>query len=330
MSPQEWLKVLKSAYLQGFIGQGGSSVKFVVVEEAQDTKTVVTGVGELAREEGFVAIEADSRQTKVQLIDLLFHQMAKKVDWEALAFECVKKLFQENNRHIPEQREECSWASLASMNNCDAATIQRDVNSWLESRLFQDFQMSREFRLAMIQLCLAQLDPSGRQSKEAEAIQAWLRGELRQMAALKKMLIFQKVTRNNARDMIASFAHWVRVLGKPGVVLTIDISAFLDKKGAKASSLNYSPSAVMDAYEMLRQFIDGSDDMEGLLLVVVTPKTFLTDQRLGLNRYEALKLRIWDDVRDKSRPNPFCPHGSHYGSSESIRRESFVSSSGTS
>jgi hypothetical protein len=63
----------------------------------------------------------------------------------------------------------------------------------------------------------------------------------------------------------------------------------------------------MDAYEMLRQFIDSSDNIEGLLLVVVTPKTFLSDQRLGLNRYEALKLRIWDDVRDKFRQNPFAP-----------------------
>ena len=307
MSPQDWFKVLKIAYLQGFIRRGGSAVKFAVVEEAQDTKAVVYGIGKLAREEGFVTLEVDSRKTKVQLIDLLFQDMAKHVDWEALAFEFVKKIFHENKRRIPEQREECSWSGLASLNNCDEDTIQRDVNSWLESSLFQDFQMSREFRLAMIQLCLAQIDASGRRSQEAGAIQSWLRGELRQMAALKKMLIFQKVTRSNARDLIASFAHWVRLTGKPGVVVTIDISAFLAGKGAGGASLSYSPSAVMDAYEMLRQFIDGADDMEGLLLVVVAPKTFLSDQRLGLNRYEALKLRICDDVRDKFRQNPFAP-----------------------
>ena len=143
--------------------------------------------------------------------------------------------------------------------------------------------MSREFRLAMIQLCLAQLDPSGRQSKEAGAIQSWLRGELRQMAALKKLLIFQKVNRSNARDLIASFAHWVRLLGKPGVVLTIDISAFIGAKATGSTkSLNYSPSAVMDGYEMLRQFIDGSDDMEGLLLVVVTPEGVSFRSTLGV------------------------------------------------
>ncbi len=307
MSPQEWLKVLKSTYLQGFIRRGGSSVKFVVVKEAEDTKAMACGVGDLAREEGFVTIQADSRQTKVQLIDLLFQEMAKQVDWEVLTFDCVKKLFDRNGRRLPDQREKCSWTAIASLNSCDEATIQRDVNSWLEGSLFQDFQMSREFRLAMIQLCLAQLDPSGRESKEAKAIQSWLRGELRQMSVLKKLLIFQKVSRSNARDFIASFAHWVRLLGMPGVVLTIDISAFMSKKGGNSKSLSYSPSAVMDAYEMLRQFIDSSDDMEGVLLVVVTPQAFLSDQRLGLNRYEALKLRIWDDVRDKTRPNPFAP-----------------------
>jgi len=43
MSPQDWLKVLKVAYLQGFIRRGGSAVKFAVVEEAQDTKAVGSG-----------------------------------------------------------------------------------------------------------------------------------------------------------------------------------------------------------------------------------------------------------------------------------------------
>ena len=297
--------MLQSAYLQGFIRRGGSAVKFVIVEEAQEIKPVINGVGELAREEGFVTIQADSRRTKVQLIDLLFREMAKQIDWDALALDYVKKLLKDHQRRIPERREECRWSCLASLNGCDEATLQRDLNAWLESTLFQDFHMSREFRLAMIQLCVAQLESSESRSKEASAIKAWLRGELKQMSVLKKLLIFEKVNRSNGRDLIASFAHWIRLLGKPGVVLTLDISAFTG--GKEASTLSYSPSAVMDAYEMLRQFIDGSDEIDGLLIVVVTTQAFLSDQRLGLNRYEALKLRIWDDVRDKTRQNPFAP-----------------------
>ncbi|HSF10612.1 MAG TPA: hypothetical protein VLA60_14475, partial [Nitrospirales bacterium] len=146
MSPQEWLNVLKSAYLQGFIRRGGSAVKFAVVEEAQNAKAVSVGVGALSREEGFVTIHADSHCTKVQLIDLLFKEMARQIDWDALAFEYVKKLFREHQWKIPERREECCWSSLASLNSCDEATMHREVNAWLEGSLFHDFQMSRDFR----------------------------------------------------------------------------------------------------------------------------------------------------------------------------------------
>ena len=64
--------------------------------------------------------------------------------------------------------------------------------------------------------------------------------------------------------------------------------------------------ATLDAYEVLRQFIDGTDEMESCFIAVVASREFLTDERRGLNRYDALKLRIWDEVRDRHRQNPFA------------------------
>jgi hypothetical protein len=63
---------------------------------------------------------------------------------------------------------------------------------------------------------------------------------------------------------------------------------------------------VKDAYEVLRQFIDDTDEMEGLLVVILAPKEFLNDDKRGLDCYSALKLRIWDEVRDRHRPNPLA------------------------
>ena len=169
--------------------------------------------------------------------------------------------------------------------------------------------MGLEFRLAMTQLCLAQLESVGAKPPLVDSLKAWLCGELKQMSALKEALIFQKITRSNARHMIGSLTHWIRLVGKAGLVVSLNITAFMKTKRSSStgSSLSYTASAVMDAYEMLRQFIDGTEEIEGMLMVVVAPYEFLTDQRLGLNRYEALKLRIWDDVRDKFRQNPFAP-----------------------
>lgn len=63
---------------------------------------------------------------------------------------------------------------------------------------------------------------------------------------------------------------------------------------------------VLDAYELLRQFIDGTDEMEGLLVIVLASKDFLNDDKRGLRGYDALKLRIWDEVRDRQRQNPLA------------------------
>nr|HQU28334.1 hypothetical protein [Nitrospirales bacterium] len=193
MSPQEWLKVLRVGYLQGFIRQGGSSVKFGVVENPQDLNTVVQGVADIAQTEGYLTVQVEARRTKVQLIELLFHELARQIDWDRLAYDLLKKLFQDNGRRIPDQMDAFHWSALATMNGLDEASMQRDVNSWLETALYQDFEMSREFRLAMIQLCLAQLDVPRGQSPIAAAIKSWLRGDLKQVTPLKKMLIFQKV-----------------------------------------------------------------------------------------------------------------------------------------
>ena len=105
--------------------------------------------------------------------------------------------------------------------------------------------------------------------------------------------------------MFASLSRWLRLVGKTGLVVSLDLSRCLEsKKSTSPEGLYYGVSATLDAYEMLRQFIDGTDELESLLLVVSVPPEFLTDTRRGLNRYEALKLRIWDEVRDRKYQNP--------------------------
>jgi hypothetical protein len=159
--------------------------------------------------------------------------------------------------------------------------------------------------MAMIRLCLGQMDSGAGSPFMTESVKAWLCGELRQISALKEALIFQKIVRTNARYMFASLSRWLRLVGNTGLVVSLDLSRCLEsKKPTSPDGLYYGVSATLDAYEMLRQFIDGTDELESLLLVVSVPPEFLTDTRRGLNRYEALKLRIWDEVRDRKYQNP--------------------------
>ena len=78
-----------------------------------------------------------------------------------------------------------------------------------------------------------------------------------------------------------------------------------------SSGLNfarYSPAAVLDAFEVLRQVVDDSEHFAGLLLVVLADRTLIADDtKRSLDAYLALKMRIWSDVRPEGRDNPLAP-----------------------
>jgi hypothetical protein len=57
---------------------------------------------------------------------------------------------------------------------------------------------------------------------------------------------------------------------------------------------------------VLRQFIDGADQLTGCMLVVVPAVSFLEDHTRGLGAYEALKFRVFDEVRDRRFVNPMA------------------------
>jgi hypothetical protein len=302
---QEWLQTIRQEYLQRFVGQGGSSVKFVVTSSDTDRAQVQDQLVALAESEHYACVRVDAKETKIHMMDKFFHHVASRIPWDALASQFVRRLLQENGYHIPEDKEDFCLAGIARMNERAEPLLRRDLNSWLERAIYRDTQMCQEFRMAMIRLCLGQMDSGSESPFMTESVKAWLCGELRQISALKEALIFQKIVRTNARYMFASLSRWLRLVGKTGLVVSLDLSRCLEsKKPAVPDGLYYGVSTTLDAYEMLRQFIDGTDELESLLLVVSVPPEFLTDVRRGLNRYEALKLRIWDEVRDRQYQNP--------------------------
>ncbi len=305
LQPQEWFQTIRQEYLQRFVGQGGSSVKFIVTPSDTDRAHVQDQLAELALKEQYAWVRVDAKDTKIHMMDKFFHEVARRVPWDELASQFVRRLLLENGYQIPEGQEDFSMASVARMNDRAEPLLRRDLNSWLERTIYQDTQMCQEFRMAMIRLCLGQMDSGSESPFMTEPVKAWLCGELRQISALKEALIFQKIVRTNARYMFASLSRWFRLVGKTGLVVSLDLTRCLErKKPTSPEGLYYGMSATLDAYEMLRQFIDGTDELESLLLTVFVPLEFLTDNRRGLNRYEALKLRIWDEVRDRQYQNP--------------------------
>ena len=310
MRPAEWLTVVQREYLQSFIRDGGATVKFIVPTEEINYGGLRQGLRSIADAEGYQFAWVDAATTRVYMIDQLFQEVAQQVDWEELSFSFVSRLLIEQGLTLPSERFDFTLQNLAALNQRDVRLLQQELLALPEKRLLQDYRMNQEFRLAMVRLCQAQFGGDRMSPVPAEVIKEWLYGRLRRLVELKPALIFQKVARDNARHLLSSLSYWLHLAGKSGLVLMLDISRCLVQrprpKEQQDDSRYYTLAMALDTYEVLRQFIDATDELEFCFVVVIAPPTFLhPDERRGVYSYDALRMRIWDEIYDKQRVNPF-------------------------
>lgn len=303
----EYASFLADAYLTGFVADGGAAVKFAVAagNEALD------GFGQaLATESerlGFTFVRVDSAQAKVSMIQQVFFSVSGQIDWHGLARRVNTSLASEL---YEDDGSAMTVPKIAERNEVDENIVRHEMHKRLSRHVIRNYALAKDFRVAMTQLCLAQLDDDALGQQSCTSILDWLRGDLRLISAVKPLQIYQRIGRHNARAMLASTARWIRQTGGAGLVVNLDLRglAAMHRRDVPDDEIYYTPAALWDAYEVLRQFVDATDEMEGLLIIVSTPDSLLDDfSNRSLQKYRALRNRIWDDVRDRRHVNPYAP-----------------------
>ncbi|MHB0981309.1 MAG: BREX system ATP-binding domain-containing protein [Thermoleophilia bacterium] len=303
----EYATFLTDAYLAGFVADGGAAVKFAVASDAAALDGFELALAEGSERLGFTFVRVDAAQTKVGMIQQVFFAVSEQIDWLGLArrvnASLASELYEDDGGSM-------TVAGIAEHNEVDQNIVRREMHKRLSRHVIKNYTLAKDFRVAMTQLCLAQLDDDALGQQSCVSILDWLRGNLRLISAVKPMQIYQRIGRHNARAMLVSTARWIRQTGGSGLVVNLDLRALAAerKRDVPEDQLYYTPAALWDTYEVLRQFIDATDEMEGLLVVVSAPDALLVDtSRRSLQHYRALKHRIWDDVRDRRQVNPYAP-----------------------
>lgn len=303
LDSSEWLDILHREYLEGFIKDGGAAVKFAVVPDREAARGVRGRIDESARALDYLVARVDAAQVKVHLMQDLFHEVARQVPWDDLARRIVGSLYRDAGWRVPDG--DLRVESVAALNGVDVGPLRVELRRGMQDLLGRSHELAKDFRYAMLWLCMAVITANG-DSADAAAVRDWLRGDLRLISAMKRLLIFRKIGRHNARAMLSSLSACCRLAGFSGLVLVLDVRQFsIGRRQDAADGEHYfTPAAVMDAYEVLRQLIDSTDDLQGMLAVVIADPSLFEDERRGVRVYKALYERVWPDVRLRHRPNP--------------------------
>ena len=304
LSVAEWLAVIEDEYLRRFVPEGGAAVKFALLDE--------TSVGEVAgrlaglgASHAMLTVAVDAGQVRVNLMHELLFTITRALPWEALLQAYVEGLFTANAYAWPQPGVALPMAELAAQFGVAPALLTRQRDQWLTADLWDDRRLAQDFRSAMLRLCLSRLEPG--ETAMATPVMQWLRGEKVPVGLLRAADISARITRTTARAMLASLCHFVRKAGAAGLMLVLDVRQ-LARGGAAEGVLRYSPAAVMDAYEALREIIDDAEHLPGLFVAVLADAALATgDPRRALSQYAALQMRVWPDVRPGDRQNPVAP-----------------------
>lgn len=306
LSVPDYAAFLSEHYLAAYLPAGGAAVKVAVVGSPETAGRLERALGAAADATGCLFVSVSAAEVRVHQVEQLLFAVSRQVDWDALAASVVRAAY--DAVAFPASGG-LTVAEVAREHDVDARELYRSVRRQLEQTLLGDDALARELRRALLRLTQVQLGGADVDRAEHVAVLGWLRGEKVALPALRPALIYARIGRHNARSLLASLARLLLAAGYGGLVLHLDCARLAESHRPpveQRTGVYYSKAAVLDAFEVLRQLIDATDELRGVLAVAVVPPELVTDEARGLPAYSALQLRVADEVRDRRRANPFA------------------------
>jgi hypothetical protein len=308
MSADEWATFLQREYLDSFIGDGGASVKFAIPLDEESRVDVLGGLVRRGNDSKYLVLRADAADTRVHMVDQLFHRLADQVPWRELSRYFLEQLATREHYLPPRPGVEPFVERLAETNSLGADFLGPEMRRALQSSVFRDTSLAKDFRVAMTQLCRAELFGGAEGETTIAVITDWLTGRNKAVGAVKPYQIRSRINRTNARYLLESMLVWIRAGGYRGAVVVLDIGRVALARNPRDERVYYTRAALLDVYEVLRQFVDATDRLQGCLIVVVPSGEFVDTEKStrGMGSYEALMFRVIDEIRDRDLVNPMA------------------------
>ena len=301
LSHKDYARFIEADYLHRYIVEGGSTVKVVIAEDVPRSK-FADELSDRAKGLDYLCVSLTSANVRINRLEALWFAIANQIDWLDLGRRFLASVLFPRFE-LPD--EDFSIEAIARKNGLERWVVQKALDEILHARLVRQKGLSGEFRRAMFNVVGSLLAPVGVVASATPFVLEWLCGTLTSIVPVKQAMLYRKITKTNGRQMLVSLPRWLRNCKIPGLLLTIDIANVTDADRS-LTSFNYTKASRIDSFEVIRQFIDTTDSVDGLGLWFVAEPAFADDERRGMHIYPALEMRLAQDINDSKRPNPFA------------------------
>ncbi len=301
-----WLDHIKREYLNCYIPSGGASIRIAI----GDNDTITNSINSLAshaKSTGYHCVLINTAVTRIQHIHNIYFEAANSIDW-IYQTQLYAALLLDNRGIIRYGASLCDIDQLAALNHRDPRDMSREIKDIIYCDVTKNYAYCREFRWLLTALVSAVFFPSDFCESELDNLIAWATGHDCYILPLKKrFLIYQRISRSNARHMLRSLSAFLGAVNGHGLIVIIDATSLFWKRSHSETNptIRYTKAAIIDTFGSFRCFIDDIDEFSNFALFVFCEPSLIDGGNSSVQElYTALYSRIVNEVHGSKRDNP--------------------------
>ena len=289
----------KKYYLQEYIAQGGSKIKFITGREGSGKTYALRQIRRDAEEEGYLTVSFSLKKLLLKDFQMFYLEILNHVDVTDLLRRCGNQAVRNRGNDpekIPEGRTAMEYFSGGGWD----PLLYRSYHDELATMFLSNANMDRSFATVCAMITAEYLGMNRPDMNARDLMLRWMHCDKEVKAKQLKPLGFmaQPITKINARHMLRSLAEVVRFAGYKGLcVLIDDVDALARPKGNEF--VRYKKNQRDDIYEIIRQLIDDIDTMKYMFFVFAFERSLIDNEQTGFKSYQALWMRIQNEIRSE-------------------------------
>ncbi len=287
----------RDKYLQEYIRNGGSKIKFVTGRTGSGKTHFLRLMTVIAQKENYKTILFSARDIWMHDFKEIYMEIFRQCD----IMECLKAvschLIREMGFDYHDIPENMKFIDYLSQNGMGDALTKREIRTQLRQLFLENPMMDNNFALACSMLTGSILGYPILEEQNQELLLAWLEGDRSvKLSQLRAMDFYpSRITKYNARHMLRSLAELIRMGGYSGLFIAIDNMEILISRSS-LEPVHYTKMKREDTYESIRQLIDDIDSMKNIMFVYAFDRELIDNENAGLKSYQALWMRIQNEI----------------------------------
>lgn len=283
-------------YFDSYIKEGGSKIRFITGKKGCGKSHLLSLLSYEAADRGYFTASLDARQVNLFDFKDIFLSVMEHVDTAMLAKRIASAVAAKLG-HDWKAEDGKSFKDYLSDSGRGDSLVSAEIKTELRRSLLGNSHIDHNMATVFSLLAGVHLGCFELSGAEIDLADRWLAGDTSmKVKELKTIgLAPYKIDKYNARNMLRSLAELLHMAGFSGMLITFDNVETI-VTGKREMGVNYTKKRRDDTYESIRDIVDDIDNFRYTMFIFAFDRILLDDEKNGLKTYQALWLRIQNEI----------------------------------